>query len=248
MPAHLVQHFHGKYLAKELDIIWGGIWWWVRLHIPNEDAFIKYIVSNGYTKIFPFALKNGYFKRYHETMAILAAKRGHLFVLQWLYTHNFGLAYELPLFAARGGYFDMLKWLYSIGMRFLDEIIFFAAIDSGDIRILRFLFPHGHPISRELYIHAVQKNNAAIIHWLSKRTDLRHIILPDKPDTIRLYGYNRSGPFVMNYNNGIGGNVLNVPFALKSYWECEEEDEILDSEDNQNNNEYKRRRIEGRVI
>jgi hypothetical protein len=165
LPPNVIHDFYRRYLPKEMDVIWGGIWWWVRLHIPDEAAFVRYIVSNGYIRIFPFARDNGYMKYYSASLTTITTAKGCLEALQWLYANNFHLSPDLPYYAVVNGHLRILLWLNSIGITCDGEETMHHAIESDNIDILEYLYKRGYPLSRGTYNKALKRGNTFVIQW-----------------------------------------------------------------------------------
>ena len=121
----------------------------------NERTCIL-AIGNGHRHIFDWAIQNGFSidignKYVYRMIAGMAAKKGLLDIIQWLYQKccddgvhaRFCRSFNVCEEAAEGGHLEVLQWLRSVGFSWCSIDVFFLAIKGNNVEVVRYMMDNG---------------------------------------------------------------------------------------------------------
>lgn len=175
----------------------------------DQKKFYKLAARYGHLELLEWAFANKYKRNKH--ICSTAAAGGNLEILRWLRLKGFPWSSKTASHAALSGNFDMLKWLKKNKCSFDKNIIEFAAF-GGNIKILEYLKNKNFEPLRYMDLVAFMNGQLNVLRWF-KSNYPEYIYIMDTNIRLMEQHWNK----FKNYGTLFTVYINDVPVPEKKY-------------------------------
>lgn len=130
--------------------------------------------EQGHVEILPWADQNNCPRYYHKPAGCqtdealrIAVDYGQLEAMKWLVAHGrFWDIHVCACSAARQGHEKVLGWIISQDESIVDNPLFYAAVETGDVKVLEVLRTYAHACKQSVAYRAARLGHVEALEWL----------------------------------------------------------------------------------